>query len=311
MTFSEDFELSSVSGKIQRRQTDRFGPLADLVGIWRGTGFNQIWRPFHRGPSDPPTQDRFLELNEYIEELQFHVIPGDIPNRGLLQEDINLAGLTYLQQIQDANVLQNNRHVGIHAETGVWINIPQTTNPADPPTISRMANIPHGTSFVAQGTAATVNGPPAFPPVSITPFRIGQPASLVQFPESNLSTPSQFRTPSGDIPHVTQPMVDNPNIVLAQGISGKSIMSTTILTISTTDLKPPFSGGGISNIAFLQGTAAPNAQAAQVDATFWIEKIKEPDGNTGLQLQYSQKVLLNFNGLSWPHVSVATLSKEK
>ena len=25
------------------------------------------------------------------------------------------------------------------------------------------------------------------------------------------------------------------------------------------------------------------------------------------QIQYSQVVLLNFNGLSWPHVSVATL----
>jgi hypothetical protein len=25
------------------------------------------------------------------------------------------------------------------------------------------------------------------------------------------------------------------------------------------------------------------------------------------QIQYSQQVLLNFNGLSWPHVSVATL----
>jgi hypothetical protein len=25
------------------------------------------------------------------------------------------------------------------------------------------------------------------------------------------------------------------------------------------------------------------------------------------QIQYSQKVLLDFNGLSWPHVSVASL----
>jgi hypothetical protein len=28
---------------------------------------------------------------------------------------------------------------------------------------------------------------------------------------------------------------------------------------------------------------------------------------TAPQIQYSQHVLLNFNGLSWPHVSVATL----
>ena len=30
-------------------------------------------------------------------------------------------------------------------------------------------------------------------------------------------------------------------------------------------------------------------------------------GDVGPQIQYSQQVLLNFNGLSWPHVSVATL----
>jgi hypothetical protein len=28
---------------------------------------------------------------------------------------------------------------------------------------------------------------------------------------------------------------------------------------------------------------------------------------TSTQIQYSQMVVLNFNGLSWPHVSVATL----
>jgi hypothetical protein len=26
-----------------------------------------------------------------------------------------------------------------------------------------------------------------------------------------------------------------------------------------------------------------------------------------MQIQYTQKVMLNFNGLTWPHVSVATL----
>ena len=28
---------------------------------------------------------------------------------------------------------------------------------------------------------------------------------------------------------------------------------------------------------------------------------------TSLQIQYSQKVIMNFNGILWPHVSVATL----
>jgi hypothetical protein len=45
-------------------------------------------------------------------------------------------------------------------------------------------------------------------------------------------------------------------------------------------------------------------------ATFWIEKVAHPGGyGHYLQLQYVQTVLLNFLGLSWPHVSVATLIK--
>jgi hypothetical protein len=82
------------------------------------------------------------------------------------------------------------------------------------------------------------------------------------------------------------------------------------LKISTIALNPPGSGGGTSNIAFLQGNGqGPNAQAVQMDATFWIESF-QVNGQTKLQLQYSQRVLLNFNGLSWPHVSVATLIKQ-
>src|SRR5437660_516513 len=93
----EDFRITSVSGKIERppallRLATQLGPLAELPGTWKGRGFNQIWRPFHG------TQDRFLELNETTEVLQFVEIPGDIPNRGLLQADINLHGITYLQK---------------------------------------------------------------------------------------------------------------------------------------------------------------------------------------------------------------------
>ena len=44
------------------------------------------------------------------------------------------------------------------------------------------------------------------------------------------------------------------------------------------------------------------------DGTFWIETVKRGNG-TFLQLQYTQTVLLNFLGLSWPHVTVATLVK--
>jgi hypothetical protein len=319
MDLLEDFFFTSVSGRIPsdapggaqaqagQPAPNPLGPLALLPGTWKGRGFNQIWRPFHG------SQDRFLELNETIETLQFEAIPGDIPNRGFLQVDINLHGVRYLQQIQDAHVLgPNGKRAGIHIEPGIWLSTPLTNNPQDPATVARMASIPHGTTMNAQGqTLPVINHAPPIAPVSITPFVIGQPNNHVDFPETNLAAPSQFRTPHADIPGVTQAMVNNPNSVLSQAIAGQTITSTTTLRVSTTPLNPPTTGGGTSNIAFLQGAAGgPNADAAKVDCIFWIETVKEPNGTIKHQLQYTQTVLLNFNGLSWPHVSVATLVKQ-
>jgi hypothetical protein len=187
---------------------------------------------------------------------------GDTPNRGFLQADINLHSIRYLQPIQDAHVLgPNGKPAGIHIEPRLWINAPQTTDRQDAPTVARMANIPHGASMVARGSELPViHHAPPIGPASITPFTIAPPHTPIQFPETNLGIPSQFRTPPGDIPNVTQAMVNNPNLVLSQAIAGKNIVSTTTLRISTSPLNPPTSGGGTDNIAFLQGYSAAHTR---------------------------------------------------
>jgi len=338
MELDKTFRFTSVSGRVAPTPSpasNLLGPLGILSGTWKGQGFNQIWRPFHPGAGDPPGQDRFLELNQTLETLQFDEIPGDIPNRGLFaQPDINLHGLRYLQQVQDAIVLgPNGELAGIHVEPGIWLAVPPTTaNPVEPTTVARLANIPHGVSLVAQGAALPpISGPPPIPPISIAPFPINTPPppdntiTPPTFPERNLSTPTNFRTDLGDVPNVTQEIVDNPNKILELGLQGKTVISTITLNISTLlpnplpppnappppPPPPPSNGGGISNIAFLLGAGNnPNAATFQMDATFWIETLQEPDGKIKHQLQYSQRVLLNFNTLSWPHVSVATLIKQ-
>ena len=283
------------------------GPLHELIdsrsgnnkGNWTGTGFNVIWRP-----NSTPGQDRFLELNRTAEILQFDEISGPIPNRGFLQADIQMFGLTYLQQIKDAN---NN--AGLHIEPGIWASVPQTDNPAEVPTVVRMASIPHGTTIIAQGIATPVSGPPSISNTNIIPFVIGNPQQKVQFPESNLSIPSNFRSLPGDIAGITQAMVDNPNSVLLSALAG--IKDAVVLEVSSSPTTPVL-GGGVANTAFLQGSpaAGPNAQTALVSATFWIETVQDPAGGPDVhQLQYTQTVLLNFNGLSWPHITVATLRR--
>jgi hypothetical protein len=218
-------------------------------------------------------------------------------------------GLTYLQQISDANV-----GGGLHIEPGIWCSVPKTQDPSEAESVVRMASIPHGTTVLAQGAAFTVAGPPKIDPVSITPFVIGNPAKTIPFAESNLSVPTAFRSPAPQLAGVTQTMVDNPNSVLTAAIASQTITSTTVLTVSS---KPalPLTGGGTDNTAFLRGTPSPtsnpdfapdaNAQDALVTATFWIETVQD---SPNLQLQYTQTVLLNFKGLSWPHVTVGTLT---
>jgi hypothetical protein len=284
------------------------GPLAELPGTWKGHGFNTIWRPHHGGG-----QDRFLELNLTTETLVFTKINGPIPNRGFLMADIAMAGLTYMQQIAETS-----SGAGLHIEPGIWVNIPPTTNPSEPTTVARLASIPHGTVILAQGSTQFINGgAPSIPDNNIIPFPIGTPppadsdfaSGEQEFPELNLSINTTFRSVS---PGVTQAMVKNPNSVLQNALHGQTIKSRTFIHVSTTHA--PIKGGGTANTAFLADAANPpggNAKASQVDAKFWIEKVAGAPGHADtFQLQYTQLVQLDFNGLRWPHVTVATLHKQ-
>ena len=293
---------------------DPLGALAGLEGTWKGHGFNAIWRPHN-----PPSQDRFLELNMTDETLVFTKINGPIPNRGLAMHDINMFGLTYMQQISETST-----GAGLHIEPGIWANVPHTTDPNVPPSVVRMASIPHGTVVLAQGVAEVhPGGPQNIPDNNILPFFFGSPQpansdfnSVAQiFTELKLSTPTTFRFVA---PGVTQAIVKNPNSVLqtalASSLQGTSMKSRTFLNVSTTHSIVKAGGGGTANTAFLASSGNPpggNARAAQVNATFWIETIAGTGGQPDKhQLQYTQLVMLDFNGIHWPHVTVGTLQKQ-
>lgn len=112
--------------RLRERGVSDLGFLSDLAGKWEGEGFNTIWRPLF----DPrfPDQHHFLELNLTRETLQFEVVEGPIPNRGLLQEDIDMYGVHYLQKVTDQNTGE-----ALHFEPGIWLNIPETTQPRERP----------------------------------------------------------------------------------------------------------------------------------------------------------------------------------
>jgi hypothetical protein len=262
---------------------EELGVLAGLRGAWNGNGFNLIARPDHQGKK---TFD--LELNATKEVLEFTSISGPIPNRGSQQNDIFFVGLTYLQRVAEASGSGD-----LHIEPGIWINVPATEVPKEPASIVRMATIPHGNSLLAQGRGFEVQGGPTISPASTVPIEAstGKPVKGLGYLDPYLTA-----TPPPGIPLTA---IANPNVVLKEAIQGQSISKTVVLLVSSEPV------GGIENIPFLTS----NATAIKMSAIFWIETIQLAGGATRLQVQYTQTVLLNFAGINWPHVSVATLVK--
>ncbi|AVG18106.1 hypothetical protein CFN79_20840 [Chromobacterium vaccinii] len=263
---------------------DNLGPLSELSGHWTGHGYNMIAVPNRQNGGIFR-----LIVNATIETISFSPIGGPVPNRGSKQNDIFLYGLTYLQQVSDADTGE-----GIHIEPGIWLNVPATTAPHDPPTIARQATIPHGDSLLAQGQASSEARAPNIAPVSAMPTRVdGKPLPLgYTDPYLNGKFPPGF-----DMSNPNQALVDV--LKYQQQQLELKVVSTTNLPVSTQD------SGGIANIPFI----VQNADATEMNSIFWIETLQRPDGSQFLQLQYTQTVLLVFDEVIWPHVSVATLIK--
>ena len=332
MPIQTNFRFNQIrdTANLQRlalHETDLLGDLRSFIGnnhgrTWSGPGFNMIWRPHNKSGANP--KDFFLELDVTKDTLSFTDITGPqgIANRGLLQDDIPLGGLGYQQEVSDVTRVPTKP---LHFEPGVWINIPSTKDPAEVTTVARMGSIPHGTTINAQGRAFdSPTGQPRFTPASIMPFQIGSVddgvTGIVPFDEGKppVATTLPARTPAVEVVGLTDAHFQDPSKILSDVTSGQTILNTKVFQITTnvaaSDSKQspnpgaPHEGGGIGNIAFLVGTTnGPNANAAQMTATFWVEQVRGTDGKTFLQLQYIQRVLLNFNGLSWPHISLATM----
>jgi hypothetical protein len=207
---------------------------------------------------------------------------------------------------------------------------PFATLPTAPPIIN------------AAGSSETLS---AVAPPGLTQYDLTVPDSA-----TNPRTPFGTNPPLPPLPaHINgvpmQHVVNDPitllQAVITQQVSDGYGFEGTVLNIATQAsitffanpnskagdptvvVKPTNGAGGVENILFLEGgdpvgAKGPNADAALVYATFWIEKVTHPTHASFMQLQYAQMVILNFQRLTalpkttnvgWPHVSIATLRK--
>jgi hypothetical protein len=296
MSYQQDATNPSDDVPTNWATASRLGPLQDLPGFWEGTGFSLIARPNFSGGNPNKI---FLQLNLLRESLEITTIGSPVTDRGSLQDDISIYGLNYLHRVTDGVT-----GAALHIEPGQWLYIPPTSEPKADASVVRQGCIPHGNAFCSVGFSenAVFEGLPDIPPANTVPFVIGAtppPAGTKNpFIEYDLSVPSPFR--SDNLPaQITQALINDPNQMLRDDLIGQKPLKIVRLITMT----PP--AGGIGNIPFITS----NADAGSVESVFAIETMATPNGQTFLQLQYSQTVLLNFNGMSFPHVTVGTLIK--
>lgn len=313
--------------------TPNLGPLAQFTGTYGGptnsSGLSSIFRP--QSPQTPTAGMpagalNVLQLTVVREVLMFTSNPGliGVPvNRGSIQGDITLVPIIYSHYVEDQAIPEtlSNLSTGagvIHEEVGMFLVTPATTAPAEPVTICRGGFLPHGVSFAMQGPAVTIQGPPTIPPMNcsdsatptgITPFITGShPPALVPQPSLTVTNKGTARLPQ-DLTsmvaagNISQAILNDPNTILRNVTAKQNITSTTIITLDT---HGPIPGGGVTNTAFLLS----NATCTRARSTFYIEMVNLGLLGTWPQIQYTQEILLDFDGITYPHMTVATLTRD-
>lgn len=209
------------------------GPLANLAGTWKGSGFSQMWRPDNTDPAsnNPAGIRRFLQLNQTAETLTFTTIPNAIPNRGVGdQPDITIYGLHYLQSINDGDPKKFPNHgEALHIEPGLFLNVPASGKKSDgtpvadgnvlPATVVRLGTIPHGVSVLMQGLAPSVTpvaGAPDIPDIYPIPEL---PAFVPSPPPANAGRGIQPAN-LGPYTAANPPLHAVPEVVLANDVAG-------------------------------------------------------------------------------------------
>jgi hypothetical protein len=246
------------------------GLLRDLGGTWQGQGFNLIARPDQEDGADT-----YLQLSLTQETLTITPIGSPIPNRGFGQGDIDLFGLSYLQQISD-------RRTGgaLHLEPGLWITQPSTDYPDEQPPangqiVARMGSIPHGTTILAQGNALPFSDPPTlpvdglptgsvFPSFNSTPLLVGEPVNafgssekltaaargVAPFPEYDLTIPAAAANPR--TPFKSN---DPPLPAAIDGVAMQDVINDPIRLLQAVVKQQADAGYGFEGIALNIATA--------------------------------------------------------
>jgi hypothetical protein len=201
--------------------------------------------------------------------------------------------------LQYATTINNSQDGSLmHVECGFW-ELLEYSNRNAGFDIFRIASVPHGDAVEAMGNSFVSDGPPVIDP-NLLGTPMGDLPPLAGYTDP-YGFPFEFPDFSPETPNQTL-----INYLNKQEAAGLKVVKTVTLAVSTQNK------GGINNIASLQ----TNANPVQFDAIFWLETLQDASGNVTQQLQYSQRILIDFpitadlsgQTITWPHINVNTLT---
>jgi hypothetical protein len=140
-------------------------------------------------------------------------------------------------------------------------------------------------------------------------------ATVMRF-NSDSGLPGATPKEGGGLAHIAMLAGENLGVSeKADGVGATSVANGGVRTVAATrgakHAAHALTCGTNVGASGVRATRGPNAKAHLVTATFWIEQLQGPAGAEVTQLQYSQRVLLHFDGLLWPHITVGTLRIEE
>lgn len=283
-----------------------YGPLQDLIGTWRGNqGFTRVAVP-GRG-TEPNTRAKnnaeSFDIKEFRYEEEFIIEP--------VQDDALQVGgsidqysavLKYSKKVWIAGTKPVGSNV-IHEEVGMFFYLPKIVNMVDetkpinpkneaPYTLARSASIPHGNMAMMFGDVDIDRtegvGAPKIPTIDTFP------------------TPLRLALKLGYLKPYLEGLGEQPKLILEDAMEKNGPVKNYYHIKMTTDHKD--GAGGLINTNFVNQRA--NTRVYKAD--FWIEELE----NGKMQMQYSEdaSIVFHFDGrtpITWPHVMVNTLTKQK
>jgi len=245
-----------------------------LAGSWVGAGLHVgYWS------DELATRPQDLAASATRETVSF--AQSSIRSGASDEPELSLPGVYFLRR-------SNERESGrpVHAESGTWLAGAEPDGEPDPFEILCVTRSARGAQSVTIGAAHVLIGPAATSPITLTPSGAtfaGRPANV-----AHLTPP----------PGVSRAEVENPHLLLRRAAAELAFERTVWLSVTSA------AADALARALRRSGLALEPGDRPRLELDMWLGS-----GRSGEQLLLSRRFARERDGVAWPQISVATLTR--